>query len=125
MQGVAAELFGERHEFARVLATRGPVDQSLILLELKDLAEPEGAGFVRDGDHVGNIAGPEAAADAQLDVFEKSSRAPFFLKPLHRDGRAAIFRIATAATLADGKMPDDNALGREVGIVHGLELDEG
>ena len=84
---MAPELFGERHEFARILATRCPVDRSLILLELRDLAEPEGASFVRDGDDVGNITGPEAAADAQLDAFEKPSRAPFFLKPLHRDGR--------------------------------------
>jgi len=64
VQGVEAELFGELHEFASVLATGGPVDQSLILLELGDLAEPESAGFVGDGDDVGNIAGPEAAADA-------------------------------------------------------------
>jgi len=64
VQGVAAELFGERHEFAGIPATRGPVDQSLILLELGDLAEPESASFVGDGDDVGNIAGPQAAADA-------------------------------------------------------------
>lgn len=64
MQGVTSELFGKRHEFAGVLATRGPVDQSLILLELGDFAEPERAGFVGGGDDVGNIARSEAAADA-------------------------------------------------------------
>ena len=64
MQGAAAELFGELHEFASVLATGGPVDQSLILLELGDFAEPECAGFVGGGDDVGNIARSEGAADA-------------------------------------------------------------
>ena len=64
VQDVAAELFGERHEFTGILASRGPVDQSLILLELGDLTEPQGAAFVGDGDDVGNIARPEAAADA-------------------------------------------------------------
>jgi hypothetical protein len=60
---VAPEFFGKRHEFAGAFATRGPVDESLILMELGDLAKPESAGFAGDGDDVGNVARTETAAN--------------------------------------------------------------
>jgi hypothetical protein len=116
---VLAKLFRKRKQLASVSRATGPIDDSLVLRELRNFSEPLGSTSVRNGDDVRDVARSQTAADRELHSFQQASGAPLFLEPVRGNGRSAVGRVSAAASLANGHVPDDKTLGcqREVIVV--------
>jgi hypothetical protein len=111
MQGVLTKLFWKRKQLASVTGAAGPIDDGLVLRELGNFSEPLRSTRVRNRDDVRDVARSQTAANRELHSFEQSSGTPLVLEPVHRNRRSAVGRVPTAASLANGHVPDDETFG--------------
>src|SRR6476660_10169490 len=112
------EFLWKGEQLARVSGSTCPVNQSLVLIELRNTPQPECSTLVGNCDHIRKITRAQAAADCQLHTFQQPSGVPLFLEPAHGDRRSAVGGVPAAASLANGHMSDDETLGgQREGIV--------
>jgi hypothetical protein len=64
MQDMSLKFFWEGQQFACIPGTSRPVNEIPVLLEFCNFPEPLRPALVRNGDYVGEIARPQAAADS-------------------------------------------------------------
>jgi hypothetical protein len=115
---VLTKLLWKRKEFTSICGAAGPIDDGLVLRKFRNFPKPLCSARARNGDDIGDVARSQAAADGELNPFQQSSCAPFFLEPLHGNRRSAVGRISAAAALANNHVSDDETLGgQRKGIV--------
>jgi hypothetical protein len=107
---VSLKFFWKGEQFARVPRPSRPVYEIPVLLKFCNLPKPLRPVLVRNSHHVGKITWSQAAADRQLNALQQAPGAPFFLEPLDRNGRSAVFCVSTATSSANGEMPDNEPL---------------
>ena len=104
------ELLWKGEQLAGVSRSTCPVNQSLVLVELRNTPQPERSTLVGNCDHIRKVTRAEAAADCQLNAFQQPSGAPLVLEPVHRDRRSAVGGVSAAASLANIHVSDDETL---------------
>lgn len=116
---MVTKLFRKRKQLAGVSGSAGPINDGLVLRELRNFPEPLCSTRVRNRDDVRDVARSQTPADRKLHSFQQASGAPLFLEPVHGNRWSAVGRVPAAASLANGHVPDDQTLGcqREVTIV--------
>jgi hypothetical protein len=110
MQSVPLEFLRKGQQSTRVPGSSRPVDEIPVLLEFCYFPQPLCAALIRNGDHVGKITRPQAAADCQLNALQQPSGAPLLFKPIHRNRGSTVFRVSTATSLANREMSDNEPL---------------
>ena len=110
MKRVSLKFFWKGEQFARVPGSSRPVNEIPVLLELCNLPKPLCPLLVRDSHHVRKVARSQAPADRQLNPLQQPSGAPLSFQPVHRNRRATVFGVSTAASLANREMPDNEPL---------------